>query len=56
MSEDRQAYIRAIVAAAPALSREDADTVRGLLPLASRHTAGPAPTTRQPQTTGRTAA
>ncbi|MFC8438066.1 hypothetical protein ACFUJT_07690 [Streptomyces griseoincarnatus] len=44
--EEQQAYVQRIVAAAPALSPADSDTLRRLVPLQSRLT-GPARTTRQ---------
>lgn len=37
--DERRAYIRRIVDAAPALSAEDADYVRTLMPLSGRTTA-----------------
>lgn len=37
--EERRAYIRRVVDAAPALSAEDADFVRTLMPLSGRTTA-----------------
>jgi len=46
--EEQQAYVRDLVAAAPALSPADADTLRHLVPLQSRLTAGPAPVRPRP--------
>lgn len=36
-AEERRAYIRRIVDAAPPLSAEDADLVRAVLPLSARY-------------------
>ncbi|MFD6035286.1 hypothetical protein ACFWHF_12200 [Streptomyces griseoincarnatus] len=46
--EERQAYVRRIVDAAPALSPADSDTLRRLVPLQSR-LVGPARTARRPK-------
>ncbi|MBZ6175557.1 hypothetical protein KVH24_23310 [Streptomyces olivaceus] len=49
--EERRAYIRRVVDDAPALSSEDADHLRALLPLGARRTARPttaAPLRRRP--------
>jgi hypothetical protein len=54
--EERRAYIRRIVDAAPALTPEDADFVRALMPLSGR-TAARRQARRPPQPTpSRTAA
>jgi hypothetical protein len=37
--EERRAYIRSVVDAAPALQPEDADLLRHLIPLGARRTA-----------------
>lgn len=54
--EERQAYIRQLVDAAPALAPADADMLRHLVPLQSRRAAGPALAARRPQPTHRKAA
>ena len=38
-AEERRAYIRSLVNAAPALAPEDADLLRHLIPLGARRTA-----------------
>ncbi|MFM9628949.1 hypothetical protein ACKI10_15160 [Streptomyces galilaeus] len=48
--EERQAYIRQLVDAAPPLSREDADLIRTVMPLRSRLVAEQAPERRLQQT------
>lgn len=55
--DERRAYIRRIVDAAPALSAEDADYVRTLMPLSGRTTArNQMPQRGAQQTHSRTAA
>lgn len=53
--EERRAYIRRIVDAAPPLSAEDATALRSLLPLAQRAAVAERPAARRPQV-ARTAA
>jgi hypothetical protein len=55
-ADERQAYIRRIVDAAPALSAEDAHRVRALVPLQSRLAAEAAVPQRRPQPRRKTAA
>ncbi|MFF8034881.1 hypothetical protein [Streptomyces sp. NPDC016626] len=45
--EERQAYIRRLVDAAPALSPADADMLRHLMPLQSLRPTGPASARQQ---------
>ncbi|MFZ4143354.1 hypothetical protein ACOZDZ_21880 [Streptomyces griseoincarnatus] len=53
--EERQAYIRQLVTAAPPLAPADADLLRALIPLQSRM-AGPATPARRPANDHRSAA
>lgn len=55
-SEERQAYIRQVVDAAPPLTREDADRLRALIPLQSRLAAERAATVQRSRPARRTAA
>lgn len=54
--EERQAYIRRVVDAAPSLSSEDADRIRALLPMGSRRSAEHAIAARPQRSAARTAA
>lgn len=54
--EERRAYVRRVVDAAPSLTPEDADLLRALIPMGARRTALPAPDARSRRPAARTAA
>ncbi|MEU0584555.1 hypothetical protein [Streptomyces sp. NPDC006132] len=54
--EERRAYVRSVVDAAPALTAEDADLLRALIPMEARLAAQRGPVKREPRRNARQSA